>query len=154
MAFALRVLRAGLALISALIVPIYGVSFVLFPTRMLAKAPARPVLAEGEVWALETEQGTVEAFFFPAGPRAPALVFCHGNAELIDYQRARAGWYRQHGFSVLLPEYRGYGRFQGTPSQAALVTDFVAFYDPSLSRVSGAVAPSPNYQSTSSSRLR
>ncbi len=34
-----------------------------------------------------------------------------------------------HGFSVLLPEYRGYGRSGGTPTQAAVVSDFVAFYD-------------------------
>jgi len=33
------------------------------------------------------------------------------------------------GFAVLLPEYRGYGRSDGEPSQAAIVEDAVYFFD-------------------------
>jgi len=108
---------------------VYGVRFVLFPTWALAKAPPRPALDHGEVWTLDSDEGTIEAFFFPAGPSAPAVILAHGNAELIDDQLERAGWYRTQGFTVLIPEYRGYGRSKGSPSEDAVVHDFVAFYD-------------------------
>lgn len=78
--------------------------------------------------------GEVVAWFIPA-PRAsdnapaPAVVFFHGNAEIIDYQVEVIERYRALGCSVMLPEYRGYGRSAGQPSEEALVADAVRFYD-------------------------
>lgn len=37
--------------------------------------------------------------------------------------------YRDAGFHVMLPEYRGYGRSAGSPTQGRITMDFVAFYD-------------------------
>lgn len=87
-----------------------------------------------EKWSLETEDGAVEAFFLPApGATAdrplPAVVFAHGNAELIDYWVDTLDRYRSFGLSVLLPEYRGYGRSAGRPTERGIVGDFVRFYD-------------------------
>ena len=84
-----------------------------------------------ETWWLDTEAGPVEAWFLPgagvgAANPGPAVVFAHGNAELIEFN---AGWlapYRALGVSVLLVEYRGYGRSAGSPSQRAIVADFAA----------------------------
>lgn len=88
-----------------------------------------------ELW-LQTDQGPVEAWFLRAeadGP-APLVIFAHGNAELIDYWPRELDQYRRWGFNVLLPEYRGYGRSAGTPSQDAITRDFVAFYDLAMER--------------------
>jgi pimeloyl-ACP methyl ester carboxylesterase len=125
------------------VVRVYGVRIALFPTWVLPKDPARPLLEHGEVWTLDSDEGAVEAFFFPAGPSAPAVILTHGNAELIDDQRERAQWYHAHGFTVLVPEYRGYGRSQGSPSEDAVVRDVVAFYD--RLRTQAAVDPARIY---------
>ncbi len=75
----------------------------------------------------------MEAWFLPgdgvsvASP-GPAVVFGHGNAELIEHWPELLAPYRQMGISVLLPEYRGYGRSAGTPSEAAIREDFLAFF--------------------------
>ena len=37
--------------------------------------------------------------------------------------------YRKRGVSVLLPEYRGYGRSAGSASQAGITADFIRFHD-------------------------
>lgn len=58
-----------------------------------------------------------------------AVIFAHGNAELIDDQLELVQRYRERGVHVLLIEYRGYGDSQGKPSQAGIVRDAVAFYD-------------------------
>lgn len=123
------VIVVGFALLILFGVRVYGVRVVLFPTWALPKAPPQPSLDRGEVWTLDTDEGIVEAFFFPAAQRAATIIFTHGNGELIDHHVPLGSWYRQQGFSVLLPEYRGYGRSAGTPSKDAIVRDFVAFYD-------------------------
>jgi pimeloyl-ACP methyl ester carboxylesterase len=92
--------------------------------------------------AVETEQGrSVPGFFMRHGVAAtgkpgPAVIFFHGNAEIIDFQYRVEDLYRRLGVSVLLPEYRGYGRAKhaGEPSQEALVADGVKFYDELIKR--------------------
>jgi hypothetical protein len=83
--------------------------------------------------------GEVVAWFIPCAPAragrpAPLIVFCHGNAELIDYQDHVVQGYLGLGCSVLLPEYRGYGRSAGTPSQDAITDDVRYFLDEALRR--------------------
>lgn len=64
----------------------------------------------------------------------PLVVIFHGNAESVD----DLDWFRlpylERGWAVLTPEYRGYGRAAGTPSQAGIVEDAVAFVDMALAR--------------------
>lgn len=70
----------------------------------------------------------------PPTAKTPLAVFFHGNAELIDDQDAIIAGYHKHGVSVLLPEYRGYGRSAGTPSEEGIVSDAVYFYDKAIKR--------------------
>lgn len=61
--------------------------------------------------------------------RAPALLFTHGNAELIDYWEDDAWSWREMGVAVLLLEYPGYGRSGGHPSQASVSRAATAAFD-------------------------
>ena len=58
-------------------------------------------------------------------PARGLVCFLHGNAELIDLNLAEAREWNSRGFDVLLPEYRGYGRSPGAPSQDAIVQDTI-----------------------------
>lgn len=86
-----------------------------------------------EEWWLDVEGGRVAAWYLPpprrAGGPAPAVIFAHGNRERIEDWPARLAPYRAMGLAVLLPEYRGYGRATGTPSEAAIEGDFAHFFD-------------------------
>jgi hypothetical protein len=83
--------------------------------------------------------GRVFAWFLPA-PTAtvqepgPAVVYFHGNAEIIDYQDGVVEGYHHIGCSVLLPEYRGYGRSGGKPGEKAILADAIYFYDQLVQR--------------------
>lgn len=60
-----------------------------------------------------------------AGPHALVVVL-HGNGDRID--RLAPGtfdWLNRLGFAVALPEYRGYGRSEGEPSETAVSADLV-----------------------------
>jgi fermentation-respiration switch protein FrsA (DUF1100 family) len=78
--------------------------------------------------------GYVETWFLPprhlaAGNRAPAIIFAHGNAEVIDYLPEEFEWLCDLGVGVLLVEFPGYGRCPGKPSQASITEAFVSAYD-------------------------
>jgi pimeloyl-ACP methyl ester carboxylesterase len=83
---------------------------------------------------LKTDQGDVEWWLFSgdrvgAAPKGPAVLMAHGNRELIDYYLNHAVSYQRLGFTVMLGEYRGYGRSAGTPTRSRIASDFKQFYD-------------------------
>ena len=99
-----------------------------------------PPPAAVESFWIETAQGTrTEAWLIPArndepGHPGPLVVFSHGNAELIDDYAYILQPYTDWGFSILLVEFRGFGRSTGVPGQAGLTADIVAAYDRVIQR--------------------
>ena len=84
--------------------------------------------------SVPSSSGDVEGWLLPgqsvsAEKPGPAVIFAHGNGELIDHWPEPLAELRRMGVSVLMPEYRGYGRTPGWPSQEAITEDYVKFYD-------------------------
>lgn len=135
-----RLLVAGFGLAT-----LFGVLFWLQRAILFPASVARVDAGAGEgieglqkIW-LQIERGQVEAWFLPgkgvsAEAPGPLVIFAHGNGEAIDHWPAVLRHYRDQGISVALPEYRGYGRSAGSPSQSAITDDFVAVYDLLVSR--------------------
>ena len=91
-----------------------------------------------EIW-LDTSFGRIEAWLLgPAQDHgsqpAPAVIFAHGNAELIDFWPEELNRFTSLGMSVLLVEYPGYGRSEGSPSQRSITETFIAAYDALVAR--------------------
>lgn len=109
--------------------------WLIFPAALTTSPHARAPDDETVVIPIAIEDGArVESWFVPApgcdaGHPAPAVIFFHGNSELIDGEDDLVRGYHRLGCSVLLPEYRGYGRSGGKPSQRALRDDAARFYD-------------------------
>ncbi len=99
---------------------------ILFPRHVLDAEPdAHRHFEHVQRLTRSIRGGDVEAWFLPApseGP-APVVVFAHGNGELIEHWPHMLAPYLDQGVSVLLPEYRGYGRSAGRPSEAGIVDD-------------------------------
>ena len=103
-----------------------------------------PIEPEGKIVAwlippLKSSTNTAEGGYATGAPtntatRAPVVIIFHGNAEIIDYLDEIVEPYRNMGFAVFLPEYRGYGRSSGKPSEAALIGDAIRFYDELVKR--------------------
>lgn len=103
----------------------------IFPRQYAVPVPEAARTPGLERWTVDNDEGAVEVWFLPgegvdADQPGPAVVFAHGNAELIDHWPTALAPYRALGVSVLLPEYRGYGRSAGAPSEAAIAADFRA----------------------------
>ncbi|MHC4441672.1 MAG: alpha/beta hydrolase [Planctomycetota bacterium] len=113
---------------------------IIFPAHMAPEVPNLAVDPAITVTRLAIESGDeVESWFIPApgvsseNP-SPIVVLFHGNAETIHTQQSMIMAYHGLGCSVLLPEYRGYGRSAGKPSEKGIVTDAVSFYDEMVKR--------------------
>jgi pimeloyl-ACP methyl ester carboxylesterase len=61
------------------------------------------------------------------GDRAPLLLYFGGNAEEVSWLVGEAP--RLPGWSLLLVNYRGYGRSEGRPGERALLADGLTLYD-------------------------
>lgn len=115
-------------------------SRLLFPRGAAGPALATLDRREGEAIWLKCDDGVaVEAWFLPGVGRTsrspgPAVIYLHGNGEIIEQCLGQARLYTQRGISVLLPEYRGYGRSGGSPSETTIGADMVEFYDRLLQR--------------------
>lgn len=112
----------------------------MFPRDLVGAAPNLVPREVEPLWieiGSPEDQGKVEAWLWrPAASvdgeepgRAPLVIYFHGNAELIDDCRDRLRGWHERGYAVLLPEYRGYGRSDGAPSQKGIVADAQRFYD-------------------------
>jgi uncharacterized protein len=94
---------------------------------------AAPPYDRGRVMKIELDGGGfIDSVFVPA-PQAsaeqpgPVVIVCHGNGENIDQQQWCVKRFNSMGVSVFIPEYRGYGRSSGKPSQRAIGEDLVRF---------------------------
>jgi hypothetical protein len=108
---------------------------ILFPRHLLQPMPGagKDVPGLEKIW-IDSPQGRVEGWLLPgsgvsAQKPGPVVIFAHGNGELIDDWPQEMDGYRGIGVSVFLPEYRGYGRSAGAPSQESIGEDFLRFYD-------------------------
>mgnify|MGYP006272165851 CR=1 FL=1 len=99
------------------------------PHRQLATTPAEIGLDYQEVW-LEAEDGVrIHAWHLPHPEARAALLFCHGNAGNISYRLESLRQFHSLQLSVLIFDYRGYGRSQGLPSEEGTYRDAAAAYD-------------------------
>jgi len=65
----------------------------------------------------------LSAWYFPAPDPTHLIMYCHGNAgDIRDWSHAMPP-FLELGFSVLLFDYRGYGKSQGKPSESGLYLD-------------------------------
>lgn len=69
----------------------------------------------------------LHGWFLPGGPQA--VLVSHGNAGTIAGRLPHAAAFHAMGRSVLLYDYRGYGRSEGRPSEEGTYADAEAAFD-------------------------
>ncbi|MEG4574515.1 alpha/beta hydrolase [Microcoleus sp. N3A4] len=106
------------------------------PTPAIAKTPDAFNIAYQEVWLpVKTRSPKIEklhGWWLPAANRQSlgTLLYLHGRGFNIGANINQSYRFRQLGFSVLLIDYRGYGRSQGSfPSEARVYEDAETAYN-------------------------
>ncbi len=97
--------------------------------RLPAATPAAVGL-EFEDLMLPTADGeAIHGWFVPSEGARLTLVYFHGNAGNIGHRLDSIRLWHAAGISVLIFDYRGYGRSQGRPSEAATYRDAQAVWE-------------------------
>lgn len=86
--------------------------------------PADAGLSDVREVRLDTPDGaSLLAWWSPARPGQPTLLYFHGNAGSLLGRADRIKRFAAAGFGVFMPAYRGYGGSTGAPSETALIAD-------------------------------
>jgi fermentation-respiration switch protein FrsA (DUF1100 family) len=102
---------------------------VYFPSRELdGGTPAVYGLAYQEVNLTAADGVALHAWWVPAPAARRAILFLHGNAGNISHRLDKLAVLAGLDASVLLLDYRGYGRSSGTPEEAGTYADADAAY--------------------------
>ena len=126
---------AGGALYMAYLCSLYLMQGTLiYPGTKDKVASVAPTPKGAELFHISTIEGNIEALFLPASRNAsatrhPAVIFGHGNGEVIDYWVSSLREFQDRGMSVLLVEYPGYGRSTGSPSERSIRAAMDGAYD-------------------------
>ncbi len=88
-------------------------SLLFFPEKGYYASPRDYELREEEVWVTTADNVRLHGWFFEAAEPKAALLFFHGNAGNISGRLPKAKEWVERGVSVLLIDYRGYGRSEG-----------------------------------------
>ncbi len=101
--------------------------FVFFPSEAIETTPELFHLNYQEVWLpIQTPSGVERMYgwWIPASKPVAVMLYLHGNGVNIGANVAQAARFQQLGFSVLLIDYRGYGRSEGSfPTEARVYQD-------------------------------
>ncbi|MCU0835740.1 MAG: alpha/beta hydrolase [Chromatiaceae bacterium] len=96
---------------------------IFFPTQRLDATPRDWGLAHQDVW-LKTDDGLrLHGWYIPREGAERTLLFFHGNAGNISHRGESVAIFHRLGLNVLMVDYRGYGRSEGSPSEDGLYRD-------------------------------
>jgi len=100
-----------------------------FPEREISQTPKDIGLEYEEVSLRTKDNVTVSGWYIPAKHEKGVLFFCHGNAGNISHRLESISIFHNVGLSVLIFDYRGYGKSEGKPSEKGTYRDAEAAWD-------------------------
>ncbi|MBL8878054.1 MAG: alpha/beta hydrolase [Phycisphaerales bacterium] len=110
-------------------------SFFYHPTRRVWATPDELQLACEEVQFKTRDGVTLHGWWAPAvGRPRGTIIHYHGNAENLTNHIAFSVWMPGAGYNLLIFDYRGYGKSQGSPTRAGTISDGHAALDFVLQR--------------------
>lgn len=99
---------------------------VFFPDPNLLTDPAAHDLPFEDVW-LNTDDGErIHGWFVAASEDAPVVLFLHGNAGNVSHRINTLEMFKRLDMSVLIIDYRGYGRSSGKADEQGSYNDALA----------------------------
>jgi hypothetical protein len=96
------------------------------PSRELSATPRAIGLDYEDVQLRTDDDVRLHGWYVPAANARATLLFFHGNAGNISHRLDSIRIFHALGLSVFIVDYRGYGRSEGSPSEAGTRRDALA----------------------------
>jgi len=104
--------------------------FLFHPTVYRPEIWEEPDFAYENVWITTSDGVKINAWYLPAENPQGVVLFSHGNAgNLSDWGYAAEDIRKRFNVSVLIYDYRGYGKSEGKPSVPGILVDARAARD-------------------------
>lgn len=104
-------------------------SMVYYPDRDITLTP-RDIGLDFEELTLKTKDSvSISAWHIPAESERGVVLFCHGNAGNVSDRLDSIRIFHDLGLSVLIFDYRGYGKSTGTPTEEGTYMDAESAWD-------------------------
>jgi fermentation-respiration switch protein FrsA (DUF1100 family) len=98
-------------------------AMIFYPMSRLDATPVDWGLEYEDV-VLQADDGTrLHGWYIPNVDSGRVLLFFHGNAGNISHRGESVEIFHRLGLNVFIIDYRGYGKSEGTPSEAGLYSD-------------------------------
>lgn len=124
-------LLAAAALYAALCAALYFGQhrLVFLPDSKLYATPAAIGIEFQDRWITTRDGVRLHGWWIPAPADAPVVLFLHGNAGNISHRLDTIALLARLGAGVLIIDYRGYGRSEGSPGEQGSYEDARAALD-------------------------
>jgi len=100
-----------------------------FPEHEILITP-KDIGIEYEDISFQTKDNiAISGWYIPAEHEKGVLLFCHGNAGNISHRLESINIFHSLDISVLIFDYRGYGKSEGKPSEKGTYLDAEAAWD-------------------------
>lgn len=102
---------------------------VFYPSKNLFLLPSQAGLPFEDVYITTADGVRINAWFLKNPSAKSTLIFAHGNAGCMSDRMMKIKFFYDLGFNVLIFDYRGYGKSEGTPTEKGIYLDIQAVYD-------------------------
>jgi hypothetical protein len=129
MLYSVLMITLGVWLLMSVFVYFMQPSLVYFPLRELDFTPAALDLDYEEVELATADGERLHGWWVERRAARGALLFLHGNGGNISHRLESIRLFHDLGLSVLIIDYRGYGRSTGRPGEIGTYRDAEAAWD-------------------------
>ena len=98
-------------------------AMIFFPYKQLDAYPTDWGLEYEDVQINTSDGISLHGWYIPKQGASHTLLFLHGNAGNISHRRESINIFHKLGLSILIVDYRGYGKSQGVPNEKGLYLD-------------------------------
>ncbi len=99
-----------------------------YPHKQLEATPEQVGMTYEDVFLVSEDGVRLHGWWIPAERARGTLLFCHGNAGNISHRLELIAVFRRLRLNVLIFDYRGFGRSQGSPDEQGTYRDGETFY--------------------------
>ncbi len=124
--FWLLIVAVGGYTVILVLMYLFQTAFVFFPSRTITTTPDNHGMEYENLYFHTDDEKRLHGWYIPVEDARGSILFFHGNAGNISGRIESIRQFHSLGLNVMIFDYRGYGKSEGSPSEAGTYHDAAA----------------------------
>jgi fermentation-respiration switch protein FrsA (DUF1100 family) len=120
---------AGIYITICILLFLFQRFLIYFPDKKIILTPDQYGLAYEDVFLETNDRIKIHGWLIKAESARGVLLFCHGNAGNISHRIESIQFFNQLSLDVLIFDYRGFGKSEGSPDEQGTYLDAAAAWN-------------------------